>query len=365
MDTPILAFVSNSIINILMLLILLYLIYHNTIMPASKTKAYVVAVLLTIIVILAEVATSVFDLLGAAYRAANICANIVGFSVSACIPIVLAVVFNQSLVRFIKYIALPAIANFVLTVASAWTGWIFFISIENQYSRGPFFGVYIMTYIFGLIVLMLSNYHQSKQFEDTERGFLMMLYAIFFIGTTVQVVFPFIHSSWHAITLVLVMYYLFQRELQFKYDVLTNLLNRQSFENKLHSLRGKDHVGIILLDIDKFKQVNDSYGHTKGDDCLKTAACIVKSSFEEIGQCYRIGGDELCVLAQDTSQDAIERCIKTMLEAVRKAKEADPLLPTISYGYSIYHKDQQQDILQAFQEADKKMYRFKNKVSIL
>ncbi|WP_312643272.1 GGDEF domain-containing protein [Hydrogenoanaerobacterium sp.] len=325
-------------------------------MSVEKANTYVTVIILTVIVIIAEISTSVLDVLGEAFRIPNIIANIVGFSLSTCIPVLLAVIFDEKLYGKIKYICIPIALNFVLLISSAWTGWVFFVSMHNQYTRGPLFGVYIITYLFGILLLMISNHHQSLQFQDTERAFLVMLYAIIFIGTTVQILFPFIHSTWHCVTLVLVMYYLFQRESQFKYDIVTGLLNRQSFENRLEKLRETDHAVIILFDLDEFKKINDTYGHAKGDYCLKTAAGIIKNSFKEKGWCYRIGGDEFCVLAPNICEDAIHESIEIMLQSLKKAREADPMIPNISYGYSIYSKSEQRDILLLFQEADEKMY---------
>ena len=80
MQNPIFALITSSAINILMLLILLYLILKNTVMSVGKTKAYIAVIILTVIVIIAELSTSVLDLLGATFRIPNIIANIVGFS---------------------------------------------------------------------------------------------------------------------------------------------------------------------------------------------------------------------------------------------------------------------------------------------
>ncbi|WP_207726460.1 GGDEF domain-containing protein [Anaerocolumna chitinilytica] len=356
MQNSILSLITSSTINIIMLLVLLFLISKNTIMPVRTTKAYITAIIFTVIVIVAELSTSMLDLLGPAFRIPNIIANIVGFSLSTCIPFLLVRVFTEKLDRKCKYLLMLIAFNFLLLISSPWTGWIFYVSVDNQYTRGPLFGVYIITYLYGLVVLMVSNHQQSLKYQDTERSFLLILYGIFFIGTTIQVLFPFIHSSWHCISLVLVMYYLFQRELQFKYDIVTEVLNRQAFEKKLQAISATDHSGIILFDLDGFKIINDTYGHAKGDYYLKAAASIIKNCSKEIGQCYRIGGDEFCVLAKNTSEAAIRKCINLMLQSFKKAREADTIMPLISYGYSIYNNSEHGDILSSFQDADKKMY---------
>ena len=359
MQSLVLALITSSVINIFMLLILLYLIIKNTSMSAEKAKAYIVVIVFTVIVIMTEIATCELDMLGAKFRIPNIIANIVGFSLSACIPYVLSIVYDEKLYAKIKYICIPVILNFALLVSSIWTGWIFYVSIDNQYIRGPLFGVYVITYILGFILLMISNHKQSLQLQDTERTFLMMLYAVILIGTTAQVIFPFIHSTWHCTTMSLVMYYLFQREMQFRYDIVTTLLNRQMFDKKLDRLRKSENAGIILFDMNEFKQINDTYGHIKGDYYLNMAAMIIKNSFKDIGYSYRIGGDEFCVLTQNISEGTIQRCIEIIIQTLIKARQTDSTIPTVSYGYSIYRKNEQSDILLSFQEADEKMYIYK------
>jgi len=351
--------ITSSVINILMLLVLLYLIVRNTSMSAEKEKAYITVIDFTVIVIIAEIATCVLDMHGATFRIPNTIANIVGFSLSACIPYVLSIVYDEKLYTKIKFICIPIVINLILSVSSFWTGWIFSISMDNQYTRGPLFAVYVTTYIFGFILLMISNHHQSLQLQHTERAFLMIIYAVILIGTTIQVVFPFIYATWHCTTICLVMYYLFQRELQFRYDTVTTLLNRQVFDKKFENLKHSENAGIILFDLNNFKQINDTYGHVKGDYCLNRVAKIIENSFKGIGYSYRIGGDEFCVLTQNVREATIHQCIKMMLQSLIKARETDSIIPTVSYGHSIYRKSEQKDILLSFQEADEKMYNCK------
>lgn len=347
--------ISNSI-NVLMLLLLLYQIFKNTNLSADKAKAYVLVILLTVSVMLAEVAAGVFDTLGSAFRIPNIIVNVVGFALSPGIAFVLALVFDETLYRKTKPAVLMLTAYGLVVLASPWTGWIFSVSEENIYTRGRYFWIYVATYIICLLFLIFSNYRQARQWQMSERMVLVMLSVIILIGPAVQVLFPEIHVTWHCVTAVLVMYYVFMRELQFKYDTVTNLLNRQSYKKELERLGAHGHATIILFDLDQFKEINDNYGHTKGDDCLKTTAGIINSSFKKVGRAYRIGGDEFCVLGQNAGAETVQACMDSMLQAINKARKADPVIPIVSYGSSVYDKGRHQNILQAVEEADQKMY---------
>ena len=85
-------------------------------------------------------------------------------------------------------------------------------------------------------------------------------------------------------------------------DPLTGLGNRRKFDEDIHSAlalhsRGKVNAAVILIDMDKFKEINDTLGHVYGDAALKEVAKAITSSIREEDRAYRFGGDEFAVLA--------------------------------------------------------------------
>ncbi|ACS85140.1 diguanylate cyclase [Musicola paradisiaca Ech703] len=97
--------------------------------------------------------------------------------------------------------------------------------------------------------------------------------------------------------------------LQASYDFLTNTLSRYGFNEALTNY-GKEEryrnvsVNIMLIDIDHFKHINDSFGHDCGDEVLKQVAAIIKDTINEQGLISRIGGEEFAVVCFDYSPDA-------------------------------------------------------------
>lgn len=82
-------------------------------------------------------------------------------------------------------------------------------------------------------------------------------------------------------------------------DSLTGVLNRNSWNKHLESM--KDVPGkqfILFLDVDNFKDINDSWGHDKGDEVLKFVGIWLKNSFRILDKTFRLGGDEFCVIGQ-------------------------------------------------------------------
>lgn len=356
MDGSVIARVTENGVNIIVLLLLLFQLSQNTTMPARQVRAYVTGVLITIIVILSEMGSDVFGVLGPEYRTANLLVNLMGFSISPYVPVVIAQIFDERPVKILRHVWALTGINFALTLCSPYTGWIFRITEHNQYARGPLFGVYVAVYLVALLTLAGVSYRQSRRWKPAEGIFLACLSLFVIAGTMVQVLLPMVRTSWRCIAIALVLYYFFLHEMQFKYDTVTGMLNRQTFNKQLERLQAAEQVNIVVFDLDKFKEVNDTYGHVKGDDYLKAAAMIIKNSFKKIGNCYRTGGDEFCVLACGVSAEDIQSGIETMLRAANWARQMDPLAPAISCGCSVYTKGNGKSILQAFEEADQNMY---------
>jgi two-component system, cell cycle response regulator len=106
-------------------------------------------------------------------------------------------------------------------------------------------------------------------------------------------------------------------------DSLTELDNRRYLEQRLdemfeHSRRLKEPVAVVLCDLDRFKSVNDTYGHQVGDVVLKELARILKREAREIDRVGRYGGEEFMLLLPGTVLDAAV----TFAERARKAVEA-------------------------------------------
>ena len=104
-------------------------------------------------------------------------------------------------------------------------------------------------------------------------------------------------------------------------DTITGLPNR----NAIHELisdaitaRGDTQVGVVYLDLDNFKKVNDAYGHMFGDQLLQAVALAILSCLDEGQSLARRGGDEFIVMATDTSQGALEAMASRILTRLRQ-----------------------------------------------
>lgn len=149
-------------------------------------------------------------------------------------------------------------------------------------------------------------------------------------------------------------------------DALTGLPNRVSFEQRLdHGLTQAKRYGrklaVLFIDVDKFKSINDSYGHDLGDQVLLMVAKRLQSSIRDEDMVSRWGGDEFVCLLLEVKQDAdVTRLAEQMVKRIAEACEFNGTTLSIraSIGIAIYPTDgKTADIL--FKNADTAMYKAK------
>ena len=161
-----------------------------------------------------------------------------------------------------------------------------------------------------------------------------------------------------------------QRDLfsrQSRIDPLTELANRRHFADVLETAtertRRNEPLTLLLLDIDHFKQINDTYGHAIGDACLMAIAARLKSSFSEPGDlAARVGGEEFGVIleGQDLAT-AIQRAesFRTSLVENPIASEGVVLAMTASIGIAEFDRNLHRDDDALYHAADSAVYRAK------
>lgn len=148
------------------------------------------------------------------------------------------------------------------------------------------------------------------------------------------------------------------------YDPLTNLLNRRSTDAKLKYLfdahyHDEDAFSIIMCDIDKFKSVNDTYGHDAGDYVLKEVAWILKDTVRDGDVVGRWGGEEFLIIVNNNKANAaiLAERIRSQVEAHTYTYKNNTLNITLTLGVSSYHANT--DINSLVKSADQKLYRGK------
>lgn len=147
-------------------------------------------------------------------------------------------------------------------------------------------------------------------------------------------------------------------------DPLTGVKNRAAMDNALRrevelSHRQGASMSVILLDIDHFKQINDQYGHAKGDTVLRAVAQCAEQSIRSSDILFRFGGEEFLILLSYTRTDGALLLAERIRRNIEKLDPMPntPLRVSVSLGVSSLKENEQSDSL--FDRADKALYRAK------
>ncbi|MFA0569047.1 sensor domain-containing diguanylate cyclase [Vibrio gallaecicus] len=151
-------------------------------------------------------------------------------------------------------------------------------------------------------------------------------------------------------------------ELRFlvEHDSLTELLNRRAFNTKLKGwLKSKPRFSLVGFDIDKFKGINDQFGHPAGDALLKHVSQIIGNQLHSSDYLFRLGGDEFCILTEVYEYDDLYDYLNEILELVSSTPidyRGESLHCTLSVGAGIYDGETAEQLLQ---KADSHLYESK------
>ena len=136
-------------------------------------------------------------------------------------------------------------------------------------------------------------------------------------------------------------------------DLLTDTYNRNAMNNKITDIvNGKYKInnpyGVVFVDMNGLKIINDNEGHLAGDSLLKETADVLKQTFEDC-DIYRVGGDEFLVIVEDKTEDEFNRMIEKVRAESTRSK-------TVRFAIGTCYEDASFDIRKAMHLADVKMY---------
>ena len=206
-----------------------------------------------------------------------------------------------------------------------------------------------------LVGPMLQSAHLSIG-EKNPGGTQLMLATLFLLlGLMVQLFLPTVKIDWITISCGALMMSKFSSDMVLQTDGLTQLVNRLGYEHYLARLRVP--ATILMVDVDRFKDVNDCHGHLMGDACLRTIAGCIRRAYGNYGTCFRIGGDEFCVILtrRNAQYNTMAEIFQHLMDA---ARAENPVLPTVSVGCSHFNPSTD-ELADSLARADARMYQNK------
>ncbi len=274
--------------------------------------------------------------------------------------------------KFIILASVPMICMFAIMASNPWTKLIYAIDAENRYARG---GGYLLhsgiTAAYLLASSALALYRCRKENSEEKRrqyrwlaGFIVLplcgaVLQILFYGT--ELILPLTTAS-------LLLIHIYGQQNQVTRDSLTGLNNRRRLNQYLGELEaqswGEGLCYFVLMDVDKFKKINDTYGHVEGDVVLRQVADQMKKVFGASRSFLaRYGGDEFVIVLRDETKEQLEARILKLKDGVAMMSWADgrPWEISLSVGYASWEEAAVTNTQQLVETADSRMYEEKHK----
>ena len=153
-----------------------------------------------------------------------------------------------------------------------------------------------------------------------------------------------------------------QKALQYEvsHDILTGISNRHEYTSICNRL-AKSNVIYIIADVDKFKGINDTFGHAIGDQVLSEVARKLRETFLNHDRVFRVGGDEFIIFIEDVSKERkkeLELTLENINNTFAQRHEYQGF-PLVSLSFGVVEKDENMTFEDAYRRADKALYKVK------
>lgn len=282
----------------------------------------------------------------------------------------MALPFRNSLKKQVV-LGIPMYIGVVFSVASIFVGpdapitMIYAINEDlNLYVRGDLYGLFVVCNVF---YMFLAAFFAARlavnkcYFADRDLNWSLSCFGIFpFLATVLQVFFENIPTTTPGVTLALLFAFSTHQSRMISVDPLTHLNNRnqlnQFLTSKMNENKGDKRLYLFVLDMNKFKSINDTYGHIEGDNALILVAQVLKSVCGPRGHFFaRFGGDEFNVVAYLNDDTEANELCEAIHSNLHKKSVGLPYSLTLSIGFAdnLAGVD---SIPEFFARADKKLY---------
>ncbi|SFB82636.1 GGDEF domain-containing protein [Butyrivibrio sp. YAB3001] len=261
--------------------------------------------------------------------------------------------------RIYRIAAIPGFIMALSTIINLFYPVVFFIDDNNVYHRLPF------SYMFYLVeagYLIYSIYVIKKYEEryDKVRFFpLPLMLGPIAAGCLLQVLFYGVSLMWVSISIGLTSIYMSMQN-EFSYlDTLTGLYNRTYLDYlfEIYSKDPKASLGGVMIDVDYFKEINDTYGHSVGDEALIDVARIIRLGKTDKAIPIRFAGDEFILLMKGSNDESMKKLIQGLRDELKLFNETEgrQYKLSLSMGYTIFDPDRD-TIDTFFKKMDDNMY---------
>ena len=335
-----------------MLILILFTIKNFTISGSAK-RGVILSAVLIIVCASAECLGLLLDGADPVFRIPHMIVKFMELSVAPFTPIVFANAFQPHKSRRVFFIIQAA--HSTVQFLSMFLGITFYVDENNVYHHCTFYNLYYAAILVSAGFLIYAMAKFGGRFQSQNKTVLAMIFAFVTAGVACQALDGSVRIVWLTVAMGTILFYIYYCTVIIQADGLTELMNRSAYERRMNSEQKR--VGILFFDVNDFKSINDKYGHQFGDESLKAVARSLRKAYGKYGLCYRIGGDEFCVILDRRINSAQELNLD-FENAMAKKRLKESRLPNVSIGFSVFEPGKM-TFQEAIANADAQMYEAK------
>ena len=369
----------TSVVGFFFLLIFLY---ANASLEAKIKRIFYVLILLEFVEAVTyslELWTTTFENLSPL----RLWLSAIGYAVRPyifCLMLMLAM-RNKGEKRLSKVIYIPAIINTLTAFSVFFTDIVYSYTLDNQFVRGPLGYITYIVVILYLIVLMVVVVQNHTDHSKLEIMIIFAISVLLFCSMAIEAVYAIRTINRTSIIMATIFYYMFfqtqihkaaiikeqgiRRQLEHsnKIDGNTGLLNKQAFNSAAQELLSENlsSVGVLFVDLDHLKELNDTLGHAMGDIAIADTAKVLQTVFRKTDLIGRFGGDEFYVLLPNIPLSRLQVCLQELLRNMQRTYSVQNTSVNVSASIGAVYTENpsRQDFDKLVHMADEALYEAK------
>lgn len=369
--------VNNLLVNLFSIIVLLVVYQHcrkKEYKTVLQNKIFMMMLILTMILLVFDVFSRLDGKEYAFYPLLNQVGNLFSFGLNMILPPLWLIYVScqiytdeKKIKKWFYPLGAVAVLNLGVTLLSQKYGFYYTIDPENIYHRGPYFLVPVavcILFIIGTFIFTMAN----KEKIEKEYYHSLLVFALPpLAGVILQTAFYGVSLILNGMAISLLIVFLNIQNRRVLTDFLTGIDNRKSLEayleGKMNGITKEKTFSAIIIDIDDFKYINDTYGHNEGDSALRIFAILLSRCIPANDFIARFGGDEFFIVLDTSNQTELEDIVSRIKKSVTGFNNSREKVYNITFsmGYGIYDYHSGMKVVDFQKHIDLLMYEDKQK----
>lgn len=278
-----------------------------------------------------------------------------GYSIRPAIPFLIFIRLARTDTLKSWLLSIPLWLNAIMSFLSLHIGVIFSFTADNQFVRGP---LNLLTFYTGFLYLIGIALYSFIFYSKHRSGEIYICIGIVIqlsLAMVIEVFFGMKNLLAYFIPMALLDYYMYLFTMRFRVDQMTGAFTQNSFEMDRRRIEHCKTCGIISVDLNDLKIINDTLGHTEGNRRICLIANLMQTALSRRTRVYRVGGDEFIAILYHIKPDALAGRVKRLRLKLELAK------CSTAVGSSFYERGKG-SLDDALLAADREMYIDKSRI---